>query len=130
MSSGSLGSSIRNGLKTDTATMRGHRQQHGGRHRDAQHPHHPAVARRDRKARLHSGLIGWGLNRIHRCSEALAPSAHDPPEAPAEDQPRLMLDPWTDDRPLGTLPIYLISEMQPDRVRSRTAQIVKTLPRV
>jgi hypothetical protein len=28
------------------------------------------VARGDGKARVHSGLVDWGLNRIHRCSEA------------------------------------------------------------
>ena len=59
MSSGSLGNSIRNGLKIDTATIAAIARMHGRRNRDAQHPHHPAVARRDGKARLHSGLIGW-----------------------------------------------------------------------
>ena len=54
---------------------RRHRQDHGGRHRDTQHPHHPAVARRDRKAGIHSGLIGWVLNRIHHCSKALGTQA-------------------------------------------------------
>src|SRR3982074_2852075 len=34
------------------------------------------MARRDRKARLHSGLIGWALNRIHRCSKALGSVKH------------------------------------------------------
>jgi hypothetical protein len=29
------------------------------------------VARSDGKARVHSGLVGWVLNRIHRCSKAL-----------------------------------------------------------
>ena len=38
------------------------------------------MTRGDRKARVHSGLIGWGLNRIHRCSEALALA--DPPILP------------------------------------------------
>ena len=71
MSTGSFGSSMRNGLKTETATIAGHRQDHRRRHRDAQNPHHPAVARRDGKARIHSGVIGWVLNRIHRCSKAL-----------------------------------------------------------
>ena len=70
MSSGSFGISMRNGLKTDTAMIGRHRQRHRRRHRDAQNPHHPAVARGDGKARLQSGLIGWILDRIHRCSEA------------------------------------------------------------
>jgi hypothetical protein len=33
------------------------------------------VARRDPEARIHSGLVGWDFNRIHRCSKALMPSA-------------------------------------------------------
>ena len=72
MSTGSFGNSIRNGLKTDTTTIAAIASDHGRRDRDAQHPHHPAVARGHGKARLQAGLIGWVLNRIHRCSKALA----------------------------------------------------------
>ena len=39
-----------------------HRQDHSRRDRDAERAHHPAVARSDGKARLHSGLVGWILN--------------------------------------------------------------------
>ena len=48
MSIGSFGSSIRNGLKTDTITMAATAISTARGNRDAQNPHHPAMARRDR----------------------------------------------------------------------------------
>ena len=70
-SSGSFGNSIRNGLKIDIPTIAAIARDHGRGDRDAQHPHHSAMPRGDRKARLETSLIGRVLNRVHRCSEAL-----------------------------------------------------------
>ena len=65
MSTGSFGNSILNGLKTDTADDRRHRQNHRRRNGDPQYPHHPAVARSAGKARLQSGVIGGILDVVH-----------------------------------------------------------------
>ena len=47
-----------------------HCQNDRRRNRDPQRPHHPAMARRSRKARLQSGEIGWVMYRVHRGSRA------------------------------------------------------------
>ena len=47
----------------------GQGQHHGRRDRHPQQPHHPAMAGGRGKAGLHSGGIGWVLDRVHRGSK-------------------------------------------------------------
>ena len=68
MSTGSFGMQHSERIEDRYHNDRRHRQHHRRRHRDPQYPHHPAVARRDGKARLQAGVIGGILDVVHRGS--------------------------------------------------------------